>query len=295
MVPGLLNTLLAPLIVRQIALGDEELSRFARLIKLDKRGTGLSDRFPSGTTPTVEERMDDVRAVMDAVGSERACVIGTADGGPVAMMFAATHPERVRSLILESTSPRTRWAPDFPWGLRDEQAESFVELVARGWGTGVMADMFGTPSDAARREYAELERIAGTPSAIAATFAALRDTDVRDVLSSVTVPTLVMDHTENPLWSLEASRYLAEHIVGARLLEVPGRGPIELVSSMRSERLSAIEEFITGARRGRGGRPGPEDRAVHRHRRLDRRGSRTSATVGGASCSTHTTRSSATP
>ena len=135
LVPGLLNTLTASKVVPRLARVDDELCRFARVIKLDKRGTGLSDRFPAGPTPTVEERMDDVRAVMDAVGSERACVMGTADGGPIAMMFAATYPERVASLVLDSTAPRTRWAPDWPWGSRDEERDVYLSLVKTTLGT----------------------------------------------------------------------------------------------------------------------------------------------------------------
>jgi class 3 adenylate cyclase/alpha-beta hydrolase superfamily lysophospholipase len=248
-VPGLLNTLLSPLIARRFALADEALCRFVRLIKLDKRGTGLSDRFPTGTTPTVEERMDDVRAVMDAVGSERACVLGAADGGPVAMMFAASHPERVSSLILESTSPRTRWGIDWPWGQPDDARDVLVDLAAGAWGTGVMADVFGTPSDERRREYAALERIAGTPSAVVAMIEALRDTDVRDVLPLIAAPTLVVHHAKNPVWPPEASRYLAEHIADARLIEESGGdGPFDLLTSSPSERLAVIEEFVTGIR-----------------------------------------------
>ena len=268
-VPGLLNTLMAPVVSHELAAADDAMCRFARLIKLDKRGTGLSDRFPSGTAPTVEERIDDVRAVMDAVGCERACVMGEADGGPVAIVFAATYPERVSSLVLNTTGPRGRWAPDWPWGIHQEQRAELNGLIHAGWGTGVMADLLKATSTERRREFAALERLAGTPTAVVAALDALGDTDVRDALSSVAAPTLVLHDADHPLWPVQAARYLAEHISGARIVEQASRAPEDAFGRNRTRWMPILEEFVTGARANPVTDRVFEDRALHRHRRID--------------------------
>ena len=202
-----------------------------------------------GAIPTIEERIDDVRAVMDAVGSERAAVLGVADGGPVAMMFAATFPERVRALVLSATGARGSWAPDYPWGQTDEDMRPILARVERDWGTGIFAPAFGGVSDEDRRSVARLERLSGTPSAVLAVLRAMRATDVRQVLPTIAAPTLIVHHSAHPIWPVEGARYLGEHIPGARLIELPGQPPnIAGEDADRAEFSGLIEEFVTGQR-----------------------------------------------
>jgi class 3 adenylate cyclase len=244
-VPGLLNTLMGPRVYPPFAQLDQDIARFARLIKLDKRGTGLSDRLPRGVVAPIEERIDDVRAVMDTVGSERACVVGTADGGPLAIVFAATYPERVASLVLNATSPRARWAPDWPWGIEEERFHELISVLEAEWGGGVWADISGKASDGDSGHIDELERIAGTPTAAAAALTALWETDVRDALSSVTAPTVVVHSPDDSVWPFEAARYLVEHLPEARFVErAPGGPPLV---GPRGVLAGIVEEAATGA------------------------------------------------
>ena len=245
LVPGLLSTLMAPVVSPRLAVLDEEMCAFARLVKLDKRGTGLSDPIPPGTAPTIEERIDDVRAVMDEIGLERASVLGTADGGSVAMVFAATYPERVSALILEATGPRTAHRPDWPFGIDAELRARYLALVRERWGTGMMADLFGAGA-ARRREFAMLERLAGTPSSVAALVDANGETDVREALSSIAAPTLVVHNSDHPVWPIEGARYVAAHIEAARFIELP-RLTTDSAFGDRSGWLPALEELVTGS------------------------------------------------
>ena len=248
-VPGILTTLEAQTTYPPLARFYESLAGFARVIRLDKRGTGLSDRLPSGVTPTVEERIDDVRAVMDAAGSSSAALIGVADGGPVAMVFAATYPHRARALVLNATGARVSWAPDYPWGRSPEDGERRADLFLREWGSGVLAPGFGLADDEGRRVIGRLERLAGTPSAAVGNLRALDAMDIRDVLPTISAPTLIVHHTDHPLWPIEGARYLAEHIPNARLVELPGQPETFVDSVVHQPRLAGlIEEFLTGQR-----------------------------------------------
>jgi class 3 adenylate cyclase len=238
-VPGLLNTITASAFHPSLARFENELARFSRLIKLDKRGSGLSDRLARGAVPTVEERIDDVRAVMDEVGSEQACLFGTADGGPIATVFAATYPERVSSLVLNSTGPG---------GVADRtlDPQAFEEYLARHereWGHGLLAAMFGAQGVEDRRQIAQIERLAGTPNAVDALVRATAATDVRAVLPTVSVPTLVVHHSEHPLWPIRGARLLAAGIPNARMVELPGQ-PEGIAGDISLARI--IEEFVTG-------------------------------------------------
>jgi class 3 adenylate cyclase len=244
-VPGLIITIEGGRSVSPgLARFNEQVQRFVRLINLDKRGSGLSDRLAPGEIPSLEDRIDDVRAVLDAAGSERAAILGVADGGPVALVFAATYPERTRALILSNTSARIAWAPDYSFGLTGEAFAAILERVEREWGTGCNPWADRVPE--ARSAFAHLERLAGTPRAAAAMFRALYATDARSLLSTVRVPTLVLHDPENPIWPLAGAEHLAAGIPGARLELVhetmlPGQeGP--------SEAASVIEEFLTGTR-----------------------------------------------
>ncbi len=248
-VPGLLDTL--EIGWADPALTDlyERMARFARLVVLDKRGTGLSDRLPPERVPSLEERIDDVRAVMDSVGSERAALLGVADGGPVAMYFAATYPERTAALILRATAPRLSWAPDWPWGTRPEAAERMIAAVRSEWGTGMMARLWEADDEESRRRAARRETLAGTPTTMAAAFRMNFATDVRDVLDTITAPTLVIHYAEHPLWPREGMRYLVEHIADARYVEFPGGPRILGEDPGESEELvGLLEEHLTGRR-----------------------------------------------
>jgi pimeloyl-ACP methyl ester carboxylesterase len=202
----------------------EQLSSLGRLIRFDKRGTGLSDRVAG--LPTLEQRMDDVRAVMDAVGSHRAVLLGCSEGGPMSMLFAATHPERVRSLILCGTMARIAWAPDHPWGRTAEQLAGNVRTIEEKWGSGHSVDLFA-PSHAADPAYrawrARLDRAAASPGAAISLARMNFAIDVRHVLPSIAVPTLVMHRAGDIAVSVEHSRHLSSLIPGARYLELPGR------------------------------------------------------------------------
>ena len=225
------------------------LARFARLITFDKRGMGLSDR--SAALPTLEERMDDVRAVMDAAGSESAMLVGMSEGGPMSLLFAATYPERVTALVLWSTFARLAWAPDYPFGVEQRIGDLFSEQMQTGWGTGRVWPMISTndaPDDeATRRRYARLERNAATPAmASAANRFGLR-VDAREALGAISAPTLVVHRSDDPLTPLEHGRYLADHIRGARLAVFPGAFHFSGIGN-DEDALDEVEQFLTGTR-----------------------------------------------
>jgi pimeloyl-ACP methyl ester carboxylesterase len=225
------------------------LARFARLITFDKRGMGLSDR--SAALPTLEERMDDVRAVMDAAGSESAALVGMSEGGPMSLLFAATYPERVTALVLWSTFARLAWAPDYPFGVEQQLGESFCDHIETVWGTGRVWPMISTndsPDDeATRRRYARMERNSATPAmASAANRFGLR-VDAREALGAISAPTLVVHRSDDPVTPLEHGRYLAEHIRGARLAVFPGAFHFSGIGN-DEDALDEIEQFLTGTR-----------------------------------------------
>jgi class 3 adenylate cyclase/predicted alpha/beta hydrolase len=203
----------------------EQLARFARLILLDKRGTGLSDRQGERDIPTLEQRMEDVRAVMDAAGSERASVFAVSEGGPMALLLAATHPDRVESLVLYGSYARWSWAEDYPWAPRPEVHERGQRLIRENWGSGGMLEYFapslvGDPE--AEAFWPRFQRQAASPGAAVALTRLAAATDVRDVLPSVRVPTLVLHRTDDYVARIECARHLVEHIEGAKLVELPG-------------------------------------------------------------------------
>ena len=209
------------------ALADlqRRLGSFCRLIRFDKRGTGMSDRV-SGA-PSLETRMDDVRAVMDAVGSERAALLGTSEGGPMSILFAATYPERTWALILSGAFARVRWAPDYPWGIPDEELRRESDEEERAWGTSkhaaaIAQSVAPSTDEESGRAFATLIRQSASPGAAAALSRMNNEIDVRHVLSAIRVPTLVMNRAGEDAFTAQASRYLAEHISGARHVEVPG-------------------------------------------------------------------------
>lgn len=231
------------------SLVNRQLLRFSRAIIFDKRGTGLSDRTTE--LPTLEDRMDDVRAVMDAAGCERAALVGMSEGGPMALLFAATYPERVRALVLWATYARIAWSPDYPDGVDTRTGEAFCDQIEQSWGHGrvwPLISIHDAPDDEdMRRQLAKFERNSATPAMAAAANRFGLYVDARQVLTSISAPTLVVHRTGDPLVDVIHARYLAEHIHGARFVEFPG----EFHFSARGkdqEILDEIEEFLTGTR-----------------------------------------------
>ena len=246
-VPGILDHIETvwetPPLVRFI----EALTRFSRVILLDRRGSGLSDRLPPETVPTLDAQADDVRAVMDAARSERAVILGGADGGRVSMVFAAAHPERTRAMALFSTTACVRQRDGHPWGitLSDDEVAALAGEVEQRWGTGAMAWLAGDDSERARDAIGRMERRACTPRAAVALIYAVVDADVRNLLPRISVPTVVV-HRPHPFVPVEAARYLAAQIAGARLVEQDV--PFDMVDEVTSRRglLEVVEELITG-------------------------------------------------
>jgi class 3 adenylate cyclase len=218
------------------------LSAFSRLILFDKRGTGLSDRV-SGV-PDLEVRMDDVRAVMDAAGCERAAVFGVSEGGAMSMLFAATYPGRTRALILYGT-----YAHYLTWVLSGEKLEAFIDAIEHGWGTGVTARFFNTgraSDETFRRSQARAETQGASPSAAVALTRMNAEIDVRHVLSAIRVSTLMLHRTRDPRVDVAAGRYLGNHIPEAKYVELPGSDHGAFLDSDRI--LDEVEEFLTGSR-----------------------------------------------
>ncbi len=206
--------------VPQIASLYERLGSFSRLIIFDKRGTGMSD--PVAGAPTLEERMDDVRAVMDAAGSERAAILGVSEGGPMSLLFAASYPERVWALVLAGTYARVRWAPDYPWGYREESPEEepeppWPEVAAR-----IARNVAPTADAEELKALTDYIRLSSSPGAADALGRMNLEIDVRHVLPAIRVPTLVLNRTGEPPAYVHGAHYLAEHISGARHVELPG-------------------------------------------------------------------------
>jgi pimeloyl-ACP methyl ester carboxylesterase len=226
----------------------QRLASFSRLIRFDKRGTGLSDRGVE--TPTLEERMDDVRAVMDAVGSERAALFGISEGGPMSLLFAAAFPNRTSALVLCGTYARRSWAPDHPFGWTDEQWRKALESIERDWGGAWGLDTIA-PSGAHDESFvqwmANYTRLAASPGAAMAVWRMNRDIDVRHVLPAIRVPTLVLHQTGDRIVRVEQGRYLAERIPGARLVELPGIDHVPWFGATVAI-LDETEEFLTGVR-----------------------------------------------
>ncbi|MEX2101584.1 MAG: adenylate/guanylate cyclase domain-containing protein [Actinomycetota bacterium] len=228
------------------------LSRFVRVSVLDKRGTGLSDPVPNDDLPPIEVRMDDVRAVMDAIGADQAFIAGHSEGGQNCAVFAATYPERTLGLILLTSDVRAAWAPDHPWGMKREEWEAEQMLIERGWGTGeYMASFFPQimPSlagdERARQRFTRFWRRSASPAAAMAVNGMWWETDIRRVLPAITVPTLILWRSGSP-WAQE-SRYLAEHVPHARAVEIEGPDHVPWAGDTEPF-LSDIEEFVTGTR-----------------------------------------------
>ena len=226
----------------------ERLASFSRLIRFDKRGTGLSDR--TGNIAPLEERMDDVRAVMDAVGSERAAVMGFSEGGPMCALFAATYPERTSALIMYGSLARIAWAPDPPWGRTIEEHENRLRAVEQAWGTGSSIERFAPSlaNDSSYRNWvAGYERASASPGAVLTLIRMNWEVDARHVLPMIRVPALVLHRTGDRAVRVEEGRYIAEHLTGARLVELPGDDHLPWVGDVDAI-VDEVEEFLTGVR-----------------------------------------------
>jgi pimeloyl-ACP methyl ester carboxylesterase len=232
-----------------IAAFFERLASFSRLIIFDKRGTGLSDPVPISTPATIEQRMDDVRAVMDAAGSERAALIGLSEGGPMSMVFAATYPERTAALILTGTFARATWDEDYDIGVRREFVEPGIEEIIESWGEGLILQLAAPSMDtpANRRELGRYERSAASPGMVRALMRLNLDIDVRPILSAINVPTLVLHREGDMMTPVEMGEYLAEHIQGAKLVKLPGQDHVPWAGDV-DRFVGEIQEYLTGSR-----------------------------------------------
>jgi pimeloyl-ACP methyl ester carboxylesterase/class 3 adenylate cyclase len=224
----------------------EKLASFSRLILFDKRGTGLSDPV-AGPAP-LEVRMDDVRAVMDAAGSERAALFGLSEGGPMSILFATTYPERTSALVLCGTYAYGGIEPDQPGGREWSETQARVREAAEHWGEGRTLELFAPTANTARDRMARglFERSAASPHMVRTLIEMVMDIDVRDLLPSVHVPTLVL-HRDQEIIPVECGRYLAENIPGARIVVLPGADHIPFYGEAEGY-AEEIEEFLTGAR-----------------------------------------------
>jgi pimeloyl-ACP methyl ester carboxylesterase/DNA-binding winged helix-turn-helix (wHTH) protein len=232
----------------------ERLASFSRLILFDKRGTGLSDRVPNDRLPTLEQRMEDVHAVMDAVGSERAVLVGVSEGGPMCALFAATYPERTSGLVMFGTYAKRIRDIDYPWAPTIEQRNAFLDVVKRDWGKPVGIEerapsMAGDPEF--RDWWAEYLRMGASPGAAVALTKMNAEIDVRDVLPLVRVPTLIMHRRDDICLKVDEGRYVAERIPEAKFVELEGNDHLPFVGDQ--ERVVAeIREFVDGLQYGGG-------------------------------------------
>jgi class 3 adenylate cyclase len=221
------------------------LASISRLIVFDKRGTGMSDRV--GEVPSLETRMDDVRAVMDAVGSTRAALVGASEASPMSILFAATYPERTSALVLIASFARTLWAPDYPWGSTEEQFLRGLEddqgvFGPREDAERELAEFLGGDREEARL-FVEYIRQSASPGAARAINLWCKDIDVRPMLPAIRVPTLML-HGQNDHIPVAAARWMAERIPGARLIEFPGSGHVLLGAALETA-CDETEQFLT--------------------------------------------------
>jgi pimeloyl-ACP methyl ester carboxylesterase len=222
----------------------ERLGSFSRLIRFDKRGTGLSDR--PGTLPDLEARMDDVRAVMDAADSERAALFGYSEGGPMAALFAATYPGRTAALVLYGTYAKRIRSDDYPWAPTLTERRAYAEEIEREWCAADMARMFPSADQSMADWWQARARAAASPGAARALIEMNSQIDVRDVLPAIRVPTLVLHRSRDRDSRVEEGRYIADRIPAARFVELPGIDHVPWVDA--DQVVDEVQEFLTGAR-----------------------------------------------
>ncbi len=232
----------------------ERLASFSRLILFDKRGTGMSDRLPTDRLPTLEERMDDLIAVLDTVGSERAALFSHSEGGNLAVLFAATYPERTRALITAGIFAKRVWSADYPWAPTPEERSRAIEQIEADWGgSSWLVDLVPScaQDEVFKARLASYFRRSASPGAAAALFRMNTTIDIRALLPSISVPTLVMHRIGDRDAKVEEGRWIAAQIPGARFVELPGDDHIPWVGDADGV-LDLVEEFLTGVR-------GPKD------------------------------------
>ena len=229
-----------------------KLTAFTRVVAIDKRGKGLSDRDPRRETPSLAERMDDIAAVMDAAGCPRAALLAWSEGGPASLLFARYAPERVAALMLLGTTTRFTAGEDFPEGIPRDMLELFIDTMREDWGTGVGFELYApSMADDARMRswWASYQRFASSPGAVAASLRMHLDVDVRHVLPDIAVPTLIMHRTHDMLVPVECARSTAARIPGARYVEQPGEDHMYWLGD-QDDTLSAMRDFLAGTPEG---------------------------------------------
>jgi len=224
------------------------LASFSRLILFDKRGTGMSDR--SSQIFTLEQRMHDVQAILDAVGSKRAALFGISEGGPMSLLYTATYPDRTSALVLYGSYAKRSWAPDYPFGWKDEQWQTVLDDIEYHWGSPQSLNIAmrapsiaGDPHTAER--IASYYRASASPGAAGAILRMNREIDVRIVLPAIRVPTLILHRTAEHVIDVGHARYMAQHIPGAKLIELAGEDHQPWLGD-RDTVLNEVEKFLTG-------------------------------------------------
>ena len=249
-VPGWVSNVEAAWDEPELAAFLDRLASFSRLITFDKRGTGLSDPVPLTDLPTLEERMEDVRAVLDAAGSDSAAAFGFSEGANLAATFAASHPDRVRALVLFGSFAKRRWSPDYPWAPSDAQRAATIQQVLDHWGDSMdLASLMPSRANqpALMERLARYLRRSASPGAAAALLRMNTDIDIRAVLPTISVPALVLHRTHDQEAMVEGARWIADHIPGARYVELPGEDHLPWVGEADLV-LDEVEAFLTGVR-----------------------------------------------
>ncbi|MCH7899967.1 MAG: adenylate/guanylate cyclase domain-containing protein [Acidobacteria bacterium] len=257
---GPLDLVFVPGWVSNVELGWEEprqasflrsLASFARLILFDKRGTGLSDPVPIDRPPTLEDRMADVNAVMDAANVDRGALFGFSEGGAMSALFGATYPDRISSLVLWGATPRISWADDWPWGVTRSEGIAQLKSVESGQFNEHFGLDFFVPGVADEpdmvRWWNRTSRLSASPGMYVALIKTNGATDVRSVLPTISVPTLILHRSDDIVVDVRASRYMAEQIPGARLVELPGGDHWPWIGDSDTA-LGEIQQFLVGSR-----------------------------------------------
>lgn len=253
LVPGFVSHIEAAWQSPETAAFIRRLASFCRLILFDKRGTGMSDR--GSQIFTLEQRMHDVRAILDEIGSERAALFGVSEGGPMSLLYAATYPERTSAMILYGSYAKRSWAPDYPFGWKDEQWDRVLGNMECNWGTpqgtniAMWAPSLIDKPNAAER-LASYFRAAASPGAAAAIMKMNREIDVRNVLPAIRTPTMILHRTADRVSEIGHARYMAQHIPDAKLIELPGIDHVYWTDG-GAVILDHVEQFLTGRRQGR--------------------------------------------
>jgi class 3 adenylate cyclase len=227
------------------------LGSFARVVLFDKRGTGLSD--PVAEPPPLEQRMDDMQAVMDAAGIERAALFGISEGGPASILFAATYPNRTTALVLYGSTPRFRTDDDIAWGATDQQMQIMLAQISDNWGEGALLSSFAPSAvgDPGMDEvWSRFQRAGASPAMARSVISALFEIDVRDILSTIQVPTLILHRTGDRIAPIEGARLMAEKIPGARMIEFEGDDHVPFTGDFEPV-VDEMEEFLTGSRQAK--------------------------------------------